>query len=160
VHEIDAMRLFVGVQPLGKGWRVQVSYGDFAMEVKEDKLDAALDETLKKLMSQVSRRLEESTRIIATLGDESSMAQPALTIVDLIERTTKPGESVFKLSDEVALRLYDKAGWCVMEVMTLTKHLTSTQGGHGVDGVLVEAPLGEPALNALVSMMQAMRMRR
>lgn len=83
-----------------------------------------------------------------------------LTIDDLISRTTKPGEVVLKLSEEVALRLYDKVGWCVMEVMTLTKHLTNDVTNHEVEGILVEAPLGEPALNALIQMMQAMRVRR
>lgn len=70
VNEIDAMRLFVGVQPFGRGWRVHVSYADFQMEVKEDKLDDALNGTLQKLMSHVSRRLEESTRIISALGGD------------------------------------------------------------------------------------------
>lgn len=71
VNEIDAMRLFVGVQPFGHGWRVHVSYADFQMEVKEDKLDDALNGTLQKLMSHVSRRLEESTRIISALSDKA-----------------------------------------------------------------------------------------
>jgi hypothetical protein len=84
VHEVDAMRLFVGVQPLGNGWRVQVSYSDFNMEVKTDKLDDALDDMLRKLMNHVSRRLEEGTRIVSALGPHPSNRATEQAIHDAV----------------------------------------------------------------------------
>lgn len=81
------------------------------------------------------------------------------TIEDLAERTRKDGEVTFKLSEEVAIRLYVKVGWTVMEVMTLVKDLTNVAGNE-VAGIVVEAPLSEPAMNALVQTMQQFRVGR
>lgn len=81
------------------------------------------------------------------------------TIEELAERTRKDGEVTFKLSEDVALRLYVKVGWTVMEVMTMVRNLTNVNGNE-VSGIVVEAPLGEPAVNALIQTLQQFRVGR
>lgn len=88
-----------------------------------------------------------------------SAVEGVKTLDELAERTRKDGEVTFKLSEEVAIRLYVKVGWTVMEVMTLVKNLTNAEGNE-VAGIVVEAPLSEPAMNALIQTMQQFRIGR
>jgi len=63
----DVDELFVGVQPLGNMFRVEVTYAGFTTTIKEPTLTEALEKMLAKLMTHVSRRLEEAMRITAAL---------------------------------------------------------------------------------------------
>jgi len=64
VNDIDAQNLFVGVQPLGNGWRVQVSFSGFLLEKKALDLSDALEQALQHLMEGVSKRLEEGAQLL------------------------------------------------------------------------------------------------
>ena len=84
-HAVER-KLFVGVQPLGQSWRVQVSYADFVMGVKSPSLDEALEKVLQKLVSEVSSKLEESTRIISALDGKLDTRATIEGIRDVVRR--------------------------------------------------------------------------
>lgn len=67
LNETDAEELYVGVQPLGNFWRVEVKYAGFVLSVKEPALGAALEKTLAKLVANVGRRLDDGMKLIAAL---------------------------------------------------------------------------------------------
>lgn len=90
---------------------------------------------------------------------EENQIQGTVTIDEVIAKTAKSGEIVLKLSEEVAIRLHERAGWHVMDVMTLTKDLKNSKG-KDIGGLLVEAPISEPQLNNLIQVLQARRIRR
>jgi|GEM_PF-4544239 len=76
---LAAKDLFVGVQPLGSAWRVEVKYAGFMLQESAFSLPAVLDQTLAKLMGRVSERLEADTRMIKTLNQPN--AEPATKLL-------------------------------------------------------------------------------
>lgn len=62
-------QLYVGMSPHSRGWRVRVRYESFLMDHEAPTLGDVLELTLRDLMSRVVRRLEESERLMAALGE-------------------------------------------------------------------------------------------
>lgn len=90
--------LFVGVQPLGDAWRVQVAYAGFELRMKEPTLTEALEKTLAKLMTHVGRRLDEDTRLLAVLDPK---AHSRIATRDAVEEAVRrvPGVQSVELEE-------------------------------------------------------------
>ena len=67
----DDAQLFIGVQPLGRSWRVQVSYEGFLLQKEAADLPSALELMLQHLAKAVSQRLEDGSRLLDQIGVKS-----------------------------------------------------------------------------------------
>lgn len=96
ITDVDAEELYVGVQPLGNVWRVQVSYAGFDLRVKEPFLTEALEKTLAKLMTQVGRRLDDDTRLLAALNPGASRIGTHDAIAHAVKLVAGVAEATFQ----------------------------------------------------------------
>lgn len=92
----DADDLYVGVQPLGNAWRVQVTYASFELRVKEHTLTDALEQTLAKLMDPVLKRLDEGTRLVAVLDPNFGRVATHDALASAVKRVAGVSEAAFR----------------------------------------------------------------
>lgn len=59
-----AHQIFIGVQPNGEAWNVQVGYAGFLLEKSAAKLSDALEMVLTSLIESVSHQMEEAARLL------------------------------------------------------------------------------------------------
>jgi hypothetical protein len=105
----DEDELFVGVQPLGSAWRTEVRYAGFKLITKDNTLSGVLERTLSKLMTNVGRRLDEGTRLLAALNPDPPRDGTRLAVEEAVKRVRGVADVLLQEDEPGAFTVFVKS---------------------------------------------------
>jgi len=140
----DAEELFVGVQPSGTYWRVEVTYAGFTHTTKSPTLTEALEITLSKLMSKVSHRIDEGTRLVAAITPDSNSRRGTRdAITEAVMKVANVADATFTESvGAIAIHVTPMRVLLIDEAMQLGVDLRAALATHVAFPVIIKVTIG------------------